>query len=178
MTKPSDRGEWISTFTGVKFYPRDPRSEEVRIIDVAHSLSHLCRFNGHCKYYYSVSEHSVLCSLIVPKEHALIALLHDAQEAYVADLSRPLKVMLPDYGLMEAAVWRAVAERFGLPLDLPPEVKEADDRMCVTEWELLMTPGQWTIPELSPAEVKIRCLLPNQAKELFLDRYHDVIRDL
>jgi hypothetical protein len=127
------KGDWIATHSGRKFWPLDPRPEEVSIGDVAHALSNLCRFGGHSVRFYSVAEHSVLVSYQVPPEHQLTALLHDAPEAYVADVPRPLKKDLANYAEIEALVWRAVAARFGLPEELPEIVKMADDAVLAAE---------------------------------------------
>ena len=75
-------GSWLQTYTGKKFYPFDPREEEVDILDIAHALSQLCRFGGHTKEFYSVAEHCVLVSMCCPSEVKLLGLLHDAAEAY------------------------------------------------------------------------------------------------
>ncbi len=87
------KGDYIATYTGKQFYPLDPRPEDVCLEDIAHSLSNLCRFTGHTDTdrFYSVAQHSVICSTIVAPEAALLALLHDAAEAYLGDISRPLK---------------------------------------------------------------------------------------
>ncbi len=81
------RGDWIQVRSGRKFHPLDPRPEDVDINDIAHALSNLCRFTGHCTDFYSVAQHSVIASQIVPPASALAALLHDASEAYMGDIS-------------------------------------------------------------------------------------------
>ena len=85
------------TYTGRQFFPLTPRQEDIDIEDIAHSLSRLCRFNGHCKSFYSVAEHSYRISYIVPPEFALWGLLHDAGEAYLSDLPRPIKHQIPEF---------------------------------------------------------------------------------
>ena len=109
------RGDWMQTYTGVRFYPMDPRPEELDIRDIAHALSLICRYGGHVDRFYSVAEHCVLMSQCVPEEHALWALLHDASEAYVGDMVRPLKRQLPEYEAAEGRVIAAIVERVGLP---------------------------------------------------------------
>ncbi|MDI1288693.1 MAG: hypothetical protein PSX37_01920 [bacterium] len=94
-------GDWMNTFTGQKFYPLDPRADEVHAPDIAKALSQICRYGGHTSQHYSVAEHCVLMSLAVAPEHALFALLHDATEAYVGDMVRPLKQALPEYRAIE-----------------------------------------------------------------------------
>lgn len=127
------RPSWIQTHSGRKYYPTDPRLEDVLIDDIAHALSMQCRFVGHVSRFYSIAEHSVHVSKLVPAEHALTGLLHDAHEAYIHDISRPLKHHLPDYRQLEELNWLAIAARFGLPLELPACVKEADSVMVFAE---------------------------------------------
>lgn len=133
----SERGDWIETYSGRKFHPLDPRPEDVEIEDIAHSLAMQCRFNGHCRFFYSVAEHSVLVARhvesVAGREAALWALLHDAAEAYVTDVPRPIKPMLRGYGEIEGRVMAAIAQRFGLPAVMPREVKEADRRILTDE---------------------------------------------
>src|SRR6267378_1608096 len=82
---------WIVTYSGLQFYHLAPTPEMVCIEDIAHALSQTCRWTGHTKFHYSVAQHSIYCSFLVPAEHALAALLHDASEAYLGDMNRPLK---------------------------------------------------------------------------------------
>jgi hypothetical protein len=98
-------------------------------------LAHQCRFGGHASKLYSVAEHSVHVSQLCQAEHALWGLLHDASEAYLIDLPRPLK-LLPEFAAYREAerrLQRAVAVRFGLPPDQPASVTEADDTMLWIE---------------------------------------------
>lgn len=91
----SDRkGDWIQTVSGKQFYPLDPRPEDVDIRDIAHALSNMCRFTGHTKTFYSVAQHSVIASHVVDPKAAMLALLHDAAEAYMGDIARPWKKFL------------------------------------------------------------------------------------
>src|SRR6266700_4788978 len=103
-----NRGDWIQTAMGRKFWPMDPRSGEVFIDDIAHALSMLCRFGGHCIRFYSVAEHSVLLSRVAEPRFKLWALLHDASEAYLADVPRPVKPALVGYKDAEERVQRAI----------------------------------------------------------------------
>src|SRR5690242_720613 len=112
----------IRTYTGRAFSPLDPNPDDIVIEDIAHALSLNCRFTGHVRWHYSVAQHSVLCSEIVPSEYALTALLHDASEAYLSDIARPIKQQ-PDFGdtylRYEGALERAIAERFSLDYPFP-----------------------------------------------------------
>ncbi|RUR87587.1 hypothetical protein PB16LOC_04377 [Pectobacterium versatile] len=107
---------WISTYTGRHFNYADPNLDSICLLDIAHSLSQINRFFGHTNWPYSVAQHSVGASYIVPQEFALEALMHDAHEAYVNDMTSPLKHMLPDYKSIETRIEQLVRLKFGLPL--------------------------------------------------------------
>ncbi|MEO5920633.1 MAG: hypothetical protein ABIQ01_05760 [Pseudolysinimonas sp.] len=181
------RGDWMQTFTGRKFFPLDPRPEDVDPVDIAHALSNLCRYAGHVDRFYSVAEHCVLMSLWLRDEGKsaalqLEALLHDATEAYVVDMPRPLKINLPDYQAVEAGVQRAVWQRFGLPVQrfvdrasVPiesPLVKEADTRILLDERAALMsrTHHPWGIDSLEPLGVNVIGMGPQTAEINYLAR--------
>lgn len=170
-------GNWMQTFSGRQFWPIDPRADEVEIEDIAHALAHACRFAGHCEAFYSVAEHSVLVSQIVPPEHALVALLHDASEAYVVDIPRPLKPYLSGYKEIETRVWRAIADRFGLPHEMPASVKEADNAVLLAEADQIMKPhpAPWSVPGVA-ADVVINCYSPRTARYVFMNRFRELIR--
>lgn len=175
------KGGWIQTYTGGKFWPLDPRPEEVKIEDIAHALSMLCRYGGHCRRFYSVAEHSVIVSYYVPWEYALTALLHDAPEAYITDLPRPLKYSLDGYQEAEDRVWRAVADHFGLHHELPDSVKWADDAILYHEVHQNMTTTDmddrwWDRGKILPYPQPILELLdPVRAEQLFLSRFHEIV---
>lgn len=160
---------WITTYSGLRFDPLSPRPEAVSGLDIAHALSNLCRFNGHCLSFYSVAQHSVLVAGLLEGEEARIGLLHDATEVYVADVPRPIKPHLANYDAIEESVWKAVAARFALSVAMPPSVRHADLRLLATErrdlmiddgreWPMLagIDPLPETIEPWSPAEAKRR----------------------
>ncbi len=166
------RGDWMQTVSGRQFWPLDPRPDDVFIEDIAHALSMMCRFNGHCERFYSVAEHSVLVSENVPPEDALWALLHDASEAYIADIVRPAKRFIDGYRQMEANIMAAVCGAFDLPYIEPPSVKRADNAILADEASQIMgsKPKDWILPE-PPLGVRIIGLSPAGAKLAFLNRY-------
>lgn len=129
-------GDWIQTYTGKIFYPIDPRPWEISLEDIAHSLSLLCRFTGHTREFYSVAEHSVRVSWLCPDEHAAWGLMHDASEAYIADLTRPIK-RFSDLGepylRIETRLMHCICQRFGLPSEQPECVSKADLVLLMTE---------------------------------------------
>lgn len=117
---------YIQTLSGKHFNYLDIQQDDIVIEDIATALSHICRFAGHLPEFYSVGQHSVLTSHLVPQEFALEALLHDAAEAYLQDIPSPLKRLLPDYQVIEARVDAAIRQKFGLPTEQHPTVKYAD----------------------------------------------------
>jgi len=82
---------FLPTCSGRRVHLLNPSPDEIAIEDIAHALSHACRFAGHVPSYYSVAQHSVLVSELLDERTALWGLLHDASEAYLHDLTRPLK---------------------------------------------------------------------------------------
>lgn len=157
----------IRTFTGREFNLASPTPEQVFIEDIAHALSQLCRFTGHTNQFYSVAQHSVAVSLRVPKEFALWGLLHDAAEAYVGDMSSPLKSICPEYRGIEHNIMAAVCERFGLPYLEPLVVKEADYAECRAEAEMLF---------VRPEHASVIGWGPVLAKLRFLNRFAELTR--
>lgn len=131
-------GGTIQLTNGHYFDFNDPARSEFDVQVIAAALSRICRFTGHCRKFYSVAQHAVLASYIVPPEHAYEALHHDDAEAFVNDLSKPLKELLPDYQRVEARVQAAVFARLGIDEPLPACVKQADMILLATEQRDLM----------------------------------------
>lgn len=167
-------GDPMTTFTGKRFYPLDPRAGEVDILDIAQALSNQARYGGHCRFY-SVAEHSVLVSHLVPPKLALAGLLHDASECYTNDLTRPMKRALGKDSIffkIEAMVYAAIAERFDIPKEVPVEVNYADNQILVIEKEVLHPRSEpWDLPYPRPLGINIRCLNPEKARSFFIHRY-------
>lgn len=132
------RGDWMMTYTGQKVFPLDPRPEEINLRDIAWALAHQCRYNGHCRFFYSVAEHSVILSKTFHDAGlARQALLHDAAEAYIGDMIRPLKRFVPQFLEVEAAFESVIFARFGLPEELHPEIKARDAAILSDERAVL-----------------------------------------
>lgn len=166
------KGNWFQTMSGAQYWPLDPDPEDVRLDDIAHGLAYQCRFNGHVRDFYSIAQHSVLVSEIVPPEHAMWGLMHDAAEAYIGDMIRPLKLHMPQYREIEALNMRAICERFGLDAVEPPEVKAADNVLLMTERRDLLAkpPKPWT-ERAEPAKWRIVPWPPRYARDQFLARF-------
>lgn len=167
----------ILTSQGLYFNFVDCEHNEVRIEDIARGLANTCRFAGQSRVFYSVAQHSVLASNIVRPEHARAALMHDAAEAYIGDIPKPLKRLLPDYMAIEARVEAHVFKAFGLSLPLPEEVKHADLVLLATEQRDLMPAhsDEWvSIAGVTPLRGQIVPVSPRRAEQMFLDRWLDL----
>jgi hypothetical protein len=169
---------WMQLKSGLPFFFDEPHPGDIRIDDIAHALSMLCRFGGHCNTFYSVAEHSVLVSQVVPQEFALQGLLHDATEAYIVDVPRPLKRLLPEYKTYEGKVWRCIADCFALPHELDDSVHVADNAVLLRERDVLLgkPPIDWGWSrDVVPANVHILAHSPAAARARFKDRFIEII---
>jgi hypothetical protein len=175
-TRETNESAWIQLYTGQPFWPLDPRPEEIDILDIAHALSMQCRYSGHVNSFYSVAEHSVHISRAVSPEFALWGLLHDASEAYLVDIPKPLKPLLPQYKAAERSVMACIALHFGLDPVEPPEVKEMDFRILFNEREALLNRSakEWGIVGEPIPNLKIRAWNPDAAEHLFLARFTEL----
>lgn len=176
MTIENERqSDWIQLVSGEPFWPLEPRAEEVSINDIAWALSMQCRFAGHVKRFYSVAEHSVHISTAVPEHLALWGLLHDAPEAYMCDVPRPVKRYLWEYTKIERGVMAAIAKRYGLEgVDVPREVKDIDSRMITNERDALLVPSTraWSFTPDPVPNVAIRGWNQDMAYHMFLARFN------
>jgi uncharacterized protein len=168
----SRRGDWIQTAMGRQFWPMDPRPNEVFIDDIAHALSLLCRFGGHCRRFYSVAEHSVLLSRAAPLPYKKWALLHDASEAYVVDVPSPIKPALAGYKAIERQVMRAIEVRFDLHLGAPDIIKQLDRAILMDEQRQNMAPAPVTWSNsVEPLGVVLQFWNPDRARAEFLREF-------
>lgn len=168
----------MQTHSGKKFFPLDPTYDSICIEDIAHALAHICRYGGHINTHYSVAQHSVLVASCLPKELALTGLLHDATEAYLGDVVRPLKVNLPDYKQIEDNLSIVIGGKFGVQLlPLPAEVKEMDTRILFNERSALFDHHlSWHSDALPPAPLNtfIRPWTAQTAKATFLRTFEQL----
>ncbi|WP_321820838.1 MULTISPECIES: metal-dependent phosphohydrolase [unclassified Burkholderia] len=172
-TLPTD----ILTVNGRYFNFLAPEDSVFGIEDIAHGLSNICRFTGQTCTFYSVAQHAELVSRVVPPQFALAGLLHDGAEAFLGDITSPLKRMLPQYRKIEKRVEREIFRRFGLPYPMPREVKWADQVVLVTEQRDLMTlhPDEEPRPKShAPLAGKIVPVSPTAARALFLARFREL----
>lgn len=172
------RGDWMETYTGRQFWPLNPMAADVDIEDIAHSLSNICRFNGHVREFYSVAQHCVQCAALLKTWGASLkiqaaGLLHDASEAYLCDVIRPVKRNLPSYGEYEFAVLVEVGWRFQLSIEQlsDPLIQKADDVMLMTEADQLLPSrgATWSYRPCEPlSDWVIDPWTPRRAKAEFL----------
>jgi 5'-deoxynucleotidase YfbR-like HD superfamily hydrolase len=153
---------------------------EPDINEIAVSLSRLARFNGHTTlgyFPYSVAQHSVMVSHMVPQHLALAGLLHDSTEAYLGDFATPLKNLLPDYKFIEGQMARRFESFFECESFEHPEIKRADMVMLVTEWRDLMTNEGHPLvitSDLKPLEQVIVPVDAVHSYGMFMDRYREL----
>lgn len=173
----------LQTFTGRTISPVAPRPADIAIEDIAHALANTCRFGGHVATFYSVAQHCVLASHIVPEADALWALLHDASEAYLVDIPTPLKCTkaLDGYMAVEALMQRTIFQTFGLVGELPGSVVDADAALLLEEADTLFQGGAG--PQFDQLRgrvprppVRILPWAPAAAERGFLNRFQSLVR--
>jgi len=155
---------WIQTAGGKQFFPLDPDPSQLDIRDIAHALSNLCRYTGHVNRFLSVGEHSVRVAnymLGIQPENktkqgdsqarleACYGLMHDASEAYLQDLPRPLTEQ-PEFAFYrkaEAKLQSMIYKWCGLGEEEPAAVHLADMTMLSTERVALLgpSPAPWCV---------------------------------
>jgi hypothetical protein len=181
-----DRGDWMQTFSGGRWYPQSPRPEDVRIEDIAHALANTCRYAGHSERFYSVAEHCILICAAMNRdgqsvERQLAGLMHDAAEAYLCDIPRPLKPLLTNYLEMERIHEFVIQDALGLAFaGHAPETKDFlgtkfyDNHILYDESKALFTSpnAHWHDKYAPGLGVTIRGLTPKQAEDIFLEMYH------
>ena len=144
------------------------------IEDIANALANTCRFNGHCRTFYSVAEHSVLMSQLVPQDMALAGLLHDASEAYVSDIPTPLKRFLGDtVKELELKAMQAIARGYNLSVaELEhPTIKDLDKKILGEEGRALMPAHRFWDQFTDRLGLEFNGWTPAEAKKHFLQRF-------
>lgn len=173
-------GHWIATSKVKHFYFLDPKPEDILIEDIAHALSLQCRFGGHTAKFYSVAEHSVrvaneLYVLGLGWIYALAGLFHDAEEAYLPDIPRPVKHMMPEAKKIYAVLSQAIHRRFGVSGVDPIVIKEVDNSACLSEAKYFgIYDEKWADlgnPLSSFADVGWS---PSLAEKMFLESYKKI----
>lgn len=169
-------GPSIMLSSGSWFDLLDPQNSEFTIFDIAHGLSNICRYSGQCSRFYSVAEHSLyVCE--VSDKFKLEALLHDAAEAFIGDITGPLKQLLPQYKEIEKNIENAIAHKFNLCLAAKTTTKVADLRVLAAEQAQIMPRGTdfWASPSrTAPADITVEFLSPSESKERFLRKFFEL----
>lgn len=193
-------GDWFQTYSGKKFDYSDVEAYTPTVEEVAHSLSNTCRYNGHCKGYYSVAEHAARCALLafrlgLSPAVQFAALHHDDDEAYSGDVIRPLKKMLRvvhhegyivSFSTLEARIQQHIRSVFNVTWDdeIARQVCDLDNTMLLVEKEFILgpSPEPWDpirVPE-GWLETGINLVHrwgvsfgsgPRDARELYLERH-------
>jgi len=170
-------GPNILMASGTYFHFDDPWRTGVCVEDIAHALSNICRFTGHCREFYSVAQHAVLVSHLVPTEYAYQALHHDDVEAVMGDMSSPLKKLIPEYKRLEHEIERVILAQCGIRLPMPDEVKRADLIALRTEQRDLMPEigGKWmSLHGIKPADIELIPMNPAAARAAYLLRHEEL----
>jgi len=177
---------WIQTFTDKAFDFLEIKSSVICIQDIAHALAYQCRYNGHCRQFYSVAEHSVRASVLLENKNyttdiVAAALLHDAHEAYLGDVVAPLKTLAAineGFQNLADAIDAAIGEHFLIPPHLFKHfgVVWADHTLLATELRDLFgdLARNFSVPGVTALDTKIVPVSPDQAEALFLERFKAV----
>lgn len=159
----------ILIHSGILFDVFNPKDEDIKIEDIAHSLSNVCRYGGHSPKFYSVAQHCVICSYEEgTTKEKLEFLLHDASEAYLSDMPRPIKKNMPNYVEMEDNLLALIFKKFELNFPLSKKVHNVDDSVLAYEYRSFFEIKDenfdfWT---------------PEYSKKMFLDRYYELLNSL
>ena len=175
---------YLTTKTGSRIDLIDFDDNVYSIIDIADSLAKQWRWNGAIDRFYSVAEHCVHVSRNVPDELALDALMHDAAEAYICDLPRPIKRVVPGYCVLEDALMQSIAKQFGFNFNTAHDgpVKEVDNKLLVTEHRQLRRGSSLDWENFTINGVKIEgydwplpCWTTPIARMQFINRFNHIM---
>lgn len=144
----------IRTYSGLEINVFNPTPEMICIEDIAHALSNICRFGGHVNEFYSVAQHSIHVFELAEEEDKLLALLHDASEAYLYDMPTPIKKELPEYKKAEHKLMLVIAEKFGFDWPMNERIEIIDNKMLHWEFKQLMLKEPGAIVCLNPIIAK------------------------
>jgi uncharacterized protein len=167
----------IVTNTGVWISPENPSVDDINIFDIAHALSNTCRYGGHCDFFYSVAEHSIIVSRLCSKVFALEGLLHDASEAYFPDIPSPIKRLMPEIKNAENNILNAIWNKFGLSYQFMHKIKAIDSSLIKKEVKILIKRANadcFVSDDFYDFEIKISGYSPLEAKKKFLERFFEI----
>ena len=169
---------WFQTYTGQAYEIQHPDTRMIKIEDIARSLAFTCRFNGHVREFYSVAQHSIHVAELLPTPLEPWGLLHDSAEAYLGDIVRPLKQLIPEFYALENLGLFIIAQRFNLNYPPPEEIKKADNIMLATEKrDLCETPPREWQPLEHPRDEEIKPWNPHESEIKFLKMFGELWGD-
>ncbi len=167
----------FQTYTGQEFNVFNIKLNAINIIDIAHSLSLSCRFNGHTRSHLSIAEHCYFTSTLCSPENALAGLLHDAAETYITDVPSPIKKFLSEFRNLDDRLTRAIFKRFGCTHPVPKEIKLLDRRLCYTEgFYNGMNVKRWDTQYDLMSNYKPQFWSAEQAETKYLNRYYEIAK--
>lgn len=172
----------ITTYTGIHMDPTKPQLDDICLVDIAHSLSLLCRANGHFRYFYSIAQHSINCAneakaRNLSKKMQLACLLHDASEAYISDITRPIKANLPEYLTIEKRLQKIIYEKFGLKNVDYAVVEEIDNALLYMEFQIIMGEKVYDTPPETVSTADCSEKDYNAVKNIFLRLAENLINE-
>ena len=166
----------IGTYSGGYFNALEPDPDDIHIEDIAHALALTCRWGGHCKQFYSVAQHSVYVADYLPDALKLQGLLHDAAEAYIGDVPRPIKHQMPQFIEIEDNILRVIWDKFHLNgYDMHPDVHGVDNMMLNWEASNLLEESHWANNPFPNRP--LNCMSPEDAEALFLIKFAEIAHD-
>ena len=166
---------WMQTFTGRKYWPLNPRIEDICIEDIAHHLSQKVRYTGACIWLYTVGQHSCLVCDLAPSRLKLKGLMHDGGETYLPDAGKPIKGDLIGFKEIEKRNQDLIDYKYHVPDDPEGIIKYIDNRILVDERQQVMTKTDYEWPQivgLEPFGIKIERWEPERTKAEFLKRFY------
>ncbi len=170
---------YLSTCSGKRFCLQAPDAAQIDIKDIAHGLAYQCCYNGQTSHFYSLAQHSLLVASLVPAQHRLAALLHDAAAAYFGGMAWSLRQLLPDYSALEKRILAAVGEKFSVTDFNASAIRRAHLIILTTE-QRDVYPGTGSTPLLTgssaPIPRRIDFMSPEEAKYQFLERFFELTR--
>lgn len=187
-------GDWVETYTAKRFWPLDPRPEDICIEDIAHGLALNCRYGGQCTYMYSVALHSINCAIVAQfrgwsTRMQLLCLLHDAAEFFGLDFARPIKgnvyVKIGDEFVQwkehEHRIMAAIFEALGVAEPATNErilIKTVDTAVMLAEAKAIMPFKHWGKWDTSiPADIHIQALPAAHVEWLFLKWFRELMAE-
>ncbi|MNC12200.1 hypothetical protein D3C81_742270 [compost metagenome] len=178
------KGNWVETHSGAMFYVLDAKEEEINVFDIIHALSHLCRFGGHVKHFYSVAQHSLMVwKYLKDIGHGtyiqILGLIHDFTEGYMVDLPKPIKEMFPEYTQLEDNLFNIILDSFKIKRPTKIEwdiIKDADVAVLFHEANLLdINKNEWA-PKIN-LHYEIKEELPSVVKNELLNKFNEIYND-